>query len=142
MISTSLLENKAVPLKLKWPTPEFIPEDQMFCPKCGAEYREGFYVCGDCNVELVEEPPSEPNPEYIEYVEVLGTFNPADIAWIKSILDSESITYYFLGEQFTYVRPWADPARLRVKKDEAEEAKELLKDLKLSFMGINLEKDK
>jgi hypothetical protein len=114
----------------------------MFCPKCRAEYREGFYVCGDCNVELVEELPPEPNPEYIEYVEVLGTYNPADIALIKSILDSENITYYFLGEQFTYVRPWADPARLMVEKDEAEDARELLKDLKLSFMGINLEKNK
>lgn len=31
----------------------------MFCPQCKAEYREGFYRCADCNIDLVshlEEP--------------------------------------------------------------------------------------
>ena len=27
----------------------------MFCPKCKAEYREGFYVCSDCGLPLVAE---------------------------------------------------------------------------------------
>jgi tetratricopeptide (TPR) repeat protein len=31
----------------------------MFCPKCKAEYREGFLTCSDCNVNLVEVLPSE-----------------------------------------------------------------------------------
>ena len=25
----------------------------MVCPKCGAEYRDGFYLCADCHVPLV-----------------------------------------------------------------------------------------
>ena len=112
----------------------------MFCPKCRAEYREGFYTCADCNVDLVNELPPEPEPEYVEYKEVMATYNPADIAFLKSLLDAESITYFFHGEHFTYVRPFADPARLMVKKDEVELARELLKDLRLSYMGINLEK--
>lgn len=29
----------------------------MYCPKCGREYRDGFYRCADCNVDLVEEKP-------------------------------------------------------------------------------------
>src|SRR5579862_8692351 len=29
----------------------------MICPKCRAEYREGFRVCGDCDVELVDSLP-------------------------------------------------------------------------------------
>ena len=29
----------------------------MFCPRCGAEYREGFTRCCDCDVDLVSEPP-------------------------------------------------------------------------------------
>jgi hypothetical protein len=29
----------------------------MFCPKCKAEFREGFTSCADCNVNLVEDLP-------------------------------------------------------------------------------------
>jgi uncharacterized RDD family membrane protein YckC len=27
----------------------------MYCPKCGCEYQEGFYICSDCNIDLVLE---------------------------------------------------------------------------------------
>lgn len=113
----------------------------MFCPVCRSEYRQGFTICSDCDVELVHELPSEQVEEFIEYEEVLNTFNPADIAFIKSILDSEEITYYFHGEHFNYVRPLVEPARLMVKKDQVETAKELLKDANLTFMAINLTND-
>jgi hypothetical protein len=33
----------------------------MWCPLCGAEYREGFTVCSDCQVALVADPPGEPS---------------------------------------------------------------------------------
>ena len=26
----------------------------MICPNCKTEYRDGFYICGDCNVDLVK----------------------------------------------------------------------------------------
>jgi hypothetical protein len=29
----------------------------MYCPLCGAEYRPGFTVCSDCQVDLVHDPP-------------------------------------------------------------------------------------
>ena len=88
----------------------------MFYPKCRTEYREGFYVCVDCNSNLVDELSPEERPEFIEYVEVMGTYNPADVALIKSILDAENITYYFNAEHFMYVRPLAEPVRLMVKQ--------------------------
>jgi membrane protease YdiL (CAAX protease family) len=32
----------------------------MLCPQCGGEYREGFALCADCGVALVEGPVEEP----------------------------------------------------------------------------------
>ena len=71
----------------------------MFCPKCGAEYQEGFNQCTDCNVALVDEKPPELITEvsYVDLVEVFSTYNPGDIAIIKSLLDGEGIDYYFQG---------------------------------------------
>ena len=111
--------------------------------KCRTEYREGFYVCSDCNSDLVNELPELPpeqKPEFIEYVELMGTYNPADVALIKGILDAENITYYFNAEHFMYVEPLAEQVRLMVKKDEVEKAKEILQGLKLSIIGIDLRK--
>jgi hypothetical protein len=115
----------------------------MFCPRCNAEYREGFTLCSDCKVPLVQEPPEEDlqktKEKFIEYEEVLFTFNPADIAFIKSVLDSEDIAYYFHGEHFALIRPFVEPARLMVEKESVAAVKEWLKDTKLSIMGINLD---
>ncbi len=71
--------------------------------------------------------------EYIEYELILETHNSGDSALLKSMLDAEGITYYIQGE---YVAPYlyhALPMRLMVKKDQAKEAREILKDIELSF---------
>ena len=79
-------------------------------------------------------------PKFTDYKKVLETFNPGDIVIIKSILDAEGITYFFQGENFVY---WAypTPARLMVKKEEVEKAKEILKDLKLTFSSMSSQED-
>jgi hypothetical protein len=114
----------------------------MFCPECRAEYREGFTVCADCNVALVDDLEPEPEPEFIDYKEVLGTYNPADVAFLKSLFESERIQYFFKGENFMHLRPLADPVRLMVRTDQVDEAVELLKNVELSITGINIENDK
>lgn len=71
--------------------------------------------------------------EFIEYVPILETHNAGDRVFLKSILDAEGITYFIQGE---YVAPYvfnALPMRLMVKKDQAEKAREILKDIKLSY---------
>jgi hypothetical protein len=55
--------------------------------------------------------------------------------------DAEGIIYYFHGENFMHVRPLVEPARLMVDKEDAEDAKELLKGLNLSIMGINFRQE-
>lgn len=113
----------------------------MFCPKCRAEYREGFTECADCKIPLVSVLPPEPKPEYVEYVEVLSTFNVGDIAIIKAILDSEKVIYYFKGDQLQLMRPMAEPARLMVKKGDVQKAIEILKNLKLNYMTFAVDND-
>jgi hypothetical protein len=71
--------------------------------------------------------------EFIEYVPILETHNAGDRVFIKSILDAEGITYFIQGE---FVAPYlldALPMTLMVKKDQAEKAREILKDIKLSY---------
>ena len=101
----------------------------MFCPQCRTEYREGFYTCTDCGVSLVSELPPEPATEYLEFEEILTSLSSSDVAMIKSLLDSEGITYYFRGES-SY--SFAPPTRLMVQKDRADEAREILEGLETS----------
>ena len=115
----------------------------MFCPQCRAEYRAGFVICAHCRKKLVRRLPpleTEPAPEYVAFSPLLATYNPGDIALVKSLLDGEGIVYFFQGEHFTYMRPLADPARLMVRTDQLPAAADILKDLDLSYVAINLEK--
>ena len=109
----------------------------MFCLKCKSEFIEGLTVCPVCKINLVDELPQEPEPVFVDYTEILATYNPADIAFLKSLLDSEGIIYFFKGEHFMYLRPLADPVRLMVRVDQVEQAVELLQDVKLSITGLN-----
>jgi hypothetical protein len=112
----------------------------MFCPKCRTEYREGFYVCSDCNSALVDELPPEKKADFLEYEELLETFNTADVAMIKSILDAEGITYYFSPENFMLVGPLVVPAKLMIKKKQLKKAQSVLAGLKLAMIGIDIPK--
>src|SRR5689334_19836638 len=85
----------------------------MYCPQCGAEYREGFNECSDCQAALVWEKPPEPedllsefdnvppgrgNPD-LELVTVLETSDPLVIAAAKGLLDEAPIPFYVLGDE-------------------------------------------
>jgi hypothetical protein len=100
----------------------------MFCPECRAEYREGFYTCSDCGVSLVSELLPEPPPESVEFEEVNISLSASDMAMIKSLLDCEGIVYYFRGESsYSFA-----PIELMVRKDQADQAREILEGLKIS----------
>lgn len=81
--------------------------------------------------------------EFIEFVPILETHNAGDRVFLKSILDAAGITYFIQGET---VAPYifnALPMRLMVKRDQANKAREILKDVKLSYSygGRNRPKD-
>ena len=71
--------------------------------------------------------------KFAEYEQILETHNPGDIAFIKSILLSENIAHFIQGESVAPYLLNALPMRLMVSKDHVEKAKEILKDLKLTF---------
>ncbi len=71
--------------------------------------------------------------EFNEFVSILETHNAGDRVFLKSILDAEGISYFIQGE---YVAPYifnALPMMLMVRKDQEEQAREILKDVQLTY---------
>jgi len=103
----------------------------MFCPKCKSEYREGFYKCADCGSDLVAEQSPEIIEEvsYVDLVEVYSTYQQSDIAFIKSVFDGEGITYFFEGESSIMLVAGGAYARLLVKAEEVQRARDILQEL-------------
>lgn len=77
-----------------------------WCPKCRSEYREGFAVCSDCDVDLVKNeppvPPKEENDEFRDNPETivfenevtLETFKEhVEFMYVASMLDELDIPF-------------------------------------------------
>ena len=48
----------------------------MYCPQCQAEYRQGFSVCADCDVDLVHTVPTTSRQSSSAPAHGRGTFGP------------------------------------------------------------------
>ena len=74
----------------------------MFCPKCGGEYVEGATQCWNCDVALVDSPPSTDTPPAPEPPRDLETVfrcsHPGLVAVAKSILTSADIPFVVINE--------------------------------------------
>ncbi|MFB3904015.1 MAG: DUF2007 domain-containing protein [Acidobacteriota bacterium] len=112
----------------------------MICPNCKAEYREGYTICSDCEVPLVERLPEEeqPQPE-MELVTVFDTGEPADVLVARSILEAEGIEFFAkdegvqdlfgagrLGSGFNTM---TGQVEIQVRPEDAERARQLLQHL-------------
>ncbi len=113
----------------------------MICPNCKAEYREGYTVCADCEVPLVEKLPADEQPEEpeMELVTVFDTGEPADVLVAKSILQAEGIEFFAkdegvqdlfgagrLGSGFNTM---AGQVEIQVRPEDADRARQLLERL-------------
>jgi hypothetical protein len=111
----------------------------LICPKCRAEYREGFDRCADCDIQLVDcvlPPPVDDPP--VELASLLSTTDVGYLPIVKSLLDAAGIPYVVQGEEAlgllpvgAYsggVGPGAVRATIHVPVDRIEEARALLED--------------
>jgi hypothetical protein len=100
----------------------------MICPKCKAEYRKGFYKCADCDINLLDELPSESPPEFTfaDPVEVYSTYQQGEIAFVKSILEGEGIHFFFQGESPVLIGMAGSYARLFVDASDVDRVRDLL----------------
>ncbi|HEX9735144.1 MAG TPA: DUF2007 domain-containing protein [Thermoanaerobaculia bacterium] len=106
----------------------------MFCPECGAEYREGIARCADCDVPLVLEAPGD--SEVPKYVTILETSDLSVIPVLKTALEGAGIPYRTRGEGLMDIFPAetlgapfhssAGEVEIRVPAERADEARELL----------------
>jgi hypothetical protein len=110
----------------------------MFCPKCGAEYKEGITECADCQVRLDENPPPPVDHSKRDFVTVLETSDPALISMAKSLLDGEGLEYFvyqeriqdlFGGGRLGGINLLTGPVLFQVEKKDAARAKAILKEL-------------
>lgn len=113
----------------------------MYCPECGAEYREGFYRCSDCQVPLVSEAPAASRPdqpiEHLELVTLLEIDNPIRLALVESLLDAEGIKYIVQGESPHTLSGIAFLSRrkkavLQISSKDERRAQELMEALEVS----------
>jgi DNA-directed RNA polymerase subunit RPC12/RpoP len=90
----------------------------MFCSKCKRDYAKGIYRCADCGKDLVDRlpQPAMHSSGAEDFEEVFSTYQQGDI---------------FQGESSVMLIAAGAYARLLVKADEAERAREILRDLGL-----------
>lgn len=72
----------------------------------------------------------------MKLTELVRTSNLADIALIKSLLDSEDISYLAQGENFHMVQPLIEPVRFLVAAEDLDRAKPLIDAMQLSFSPL------
>ena len=71
----------------------------------------------------------------MKYQRVYSTYNPGDLAFIKSILEESGIDYYVNGEWSGGVYPVAIGMDVMVIETQAEQAKEIIEDFKKKTTG-------
>lgn len=115
----------------------------MTCPDCGGEYRDGFTVCADCGGPLVAAAPPEPpvaeEPEPDKgLISVLETGDPAEMAFVESLLLEAGISYTKQGDRVQDLfgigrlggfNVLTGPAKLLVAKEDAEAATQIIRDV-------------
>jgi hypothetical protein len=102
----------------------------MYCPQCGAEYRDGFTKCSDCHLALVPVLATETPDPQLELVTVFESNDDFAIALAKGSLEDSGIPFWIHSDEAhgrLLLGPIMFPScRFLVPKDREAEARELL----------------
>jgi hypothetical protein len=109
----------------------------VHCSRCGADYQEPIAQCPRCNTAAGTKD-TELRQRIGDYAPLLSTYNAADIAIVRSILDHEQIEYHVQGEFFNMAEPLVQPARFYVPETLLDTARRALGNLELRFLGVSL----
>lgn len=107
------------------------PEEGMWCPKCGSQYRPGFKKCADCEIPLVHERPVNEEAGVNDLEAVFTSHDMNQVTFVKSLLGGHGIRFVVQGDQHLTrnnifgVLPI--PVRFLVPSDQVAQAKSLLK---------------
>jgi len=118
----------------------------MYCPKCGYEYREGFYECSDCGSTLVPDLPAtlnkkehrEPSIEKTEFIVVMRTGRIWEVEMVENAFKKAKIPHFQQSESSSglvlakQLAPSMGPGEwwsFSVPKTFLEKAKEVLASL-------------
>ncbi|MEM7050276.1 MAG: DUF2007 domain-containing protein [Acidobacteriota bacterium] len=105
----------------------------MFCPNCGAEFRDEIDQCADCGVPLVAESPQGGGSDPVV---LLRTPDTVELSVVKSLLQAEGIAHFVQGEESLHMLPIAGhggffskhglSAAVLVPEDQLDRAREVL----------------
>lgn len=122
---------------------EILPE-KVKCPECSKmieldikERAKWKFTCPVCGRFIDRKTYPDSNLEPIEYVFLAESLNLGDIGLLKSILNEADIDFFISGENFLNIDPLIQTAKLYVRKDRIEAAKEMLKDFELHIYGAS-----
>lgn len=117
---------------------------QIICPSCQStiaidqdEQKKKLVRCPECDslINIATKPPEIIKDK--KYIQILSSMNQGDLGIIKSMLDDGSIDYFVNGENFLSVDPLIQPARIMIREDQLEEAREIIKDFELHIFGVS-----
>ncbi|MCB9220065.1 MAG: DUF2007 domain-containing protein [Ignavibacteriales bacterium] len=107
----------------------------MICPKCEAEYVKGVTVCADCGTELITKASFAAHlVKHKDWEIVHSTDTMYEAEMIKANLDGAGIESIILSQQDKNFPASGDLSiiKLLVKKDDAEDARLIIKDINKS----------